>query len=351
MASLFDVSTMTINTKEVEAEIGKAIIEKGFVNGVLADDHEIETGVAYDTQIPFIGSMADSLKASVGCTPNVGSGISLSEKVWTPKNFDTRLEHCEADANPLFKLFKKAVKMNPDFYDQIDSEGLGVVYAALEKMLNDALPDKVWFSDTSADDIAGGGVFKNGTDLDLYNVIDGLFKQIIEDAGIARVTITENAGASYAAQTLADDASYDYLEKIVETADSRLLDADNAILYVTRSVADNYRKTLRSKTLGAGFIEITENGKSRLMFDGYEVRVKYGWDRFIKSKQDNGTKWNLPHRIVFTIKENIPVATLSQDDLKKLDVFYDQYRKSNVIDVVFSLDTKHLEDYMTVKAY
>ena len=351
MASLIDITQMTINTKEVEGEIGKAIIEQAFVNGVLSDDHEIETGVAYDTQIAFIGSMADSLKLSSGCTPNTGTGITLSEKVWSPKVYDTRWEHCAADLNPLFKLFTKASKMNPDFYDRIGSQELGVIFSMIERMLNDTLPTKVWFSDTAADDIAGGGVFKNGTDLGLYNVIDGLFKQIFDDTGIERVTITENAGANYAAQSLADDAAYNYFIEARNNADSRLLDDPMAVFYATRSMADNYRDTLRSKTLGAGFIEITENGKSKLMFDGYEIKVKSGWDRTIKAVQDNGTKWNLPHRFVFTTKENIPVATLSQDDLSTLTSFYDQYRKSNITDVAFSLDAKHLEDYKTVKGY
>lgn len=353
MASLIDISLMTVNPEEAK-DLGKAIIEEAFVNGVLSDDHEIETGVAYDMQIPFIGSMADSLKLSSGCTPNAGTGISLSEKFWTPKNYDSRWEHCAADLNSLFKLFAKAQKMNPDFYDRIASQEMGVIYAMIERMLNDSLPTKVWFSDVAADVISNGGVFTNGTDVDLFNVIDGLFKQIFAEIGTGDenyIEITENGGISYAAQALPQDATLGYLTQAVNAADSRLLDDPMATFYITRSMADNYRDTLRSKTLGAGFLEVTENGKTTLIFDGYPLKVKSGWDRTIKSVQNNGTKWNLPHRFVFTTKENLPVATLSQDDLSTLDSFYDQYRKANITDVVFSLDTKHLQAYKTVAAY
>ena len=350
MASLIDVSSLTINEQEVKEGLAQAIIEQAFVQGALAEDHEIETGVEYKTQIPFIGEMADSLKASSGCVPNAGGGIALSEKFWDPKAFDSRWEHCAADMNGLFKLFKKAKKMNPDFYDRISSDELGIIYTMIDRMMIDKLPKKVWFSDVAAA-IQPAGAFTTGTDLDLFNVIDGLFKQIFADVAIPRVTITENAGVSYAAQSLGVDAAYGYFEEMVEKADSRLLDDMNAVIYCTRSMADNYRKTLRNKTLGAGFIEITEGGKTTLKFDGYEVRVKSEWDRTIKADQDNGTVWNLPHRFVFTTKENIPVATLSSDDLTKLDSFYDQYRKSNVTDVVFTLDAKHLESYRTVAGY
>lgn len=353
MASLIDISALTLNTEEAK-EIGKLIIEKAFVQGTLADIHDIETGVLYDMQIPFAGQISDSLKAASGCTPNAGSGVVMTEKVWTPKIYDSRWEHCAADLNKLFKLFQKAQRINPDFYNRINSQEMGVIYALIEQMLNTTLSNKVWFSDTAADDVDGSGVFTSGTDLDLWNVIDGLFKQIFAEVGSGDdnyVAISENAGANYAAQALSAGDAVTYLTAMRNAADSRLLADPSAKFLVTRSLADNYRDSLRSGTFGAGFLEVIEGGKPMLYFDGYEVVTMHEWDRTIKSAQDSGTKWNLPHRAVFTTPENIPVATLSTDDLTTLDSFYDQYRKSNIVDVAFSLDAKHLEPYMTVAAY
>lgn len=138
---------------------------------------------------------------------------------------------------------------------------------------------------------------------------------------------------------------------MVEKADERLIGDPDAKLLVTRSLADNYRKTLRNKTLGAGFIEITENGKTQLYFDGVPLSIRYDWDRTIKSAFNNGTTHYRPHRAVLTTPENIPVGTLSVDDFDELDSFYDRTLKSNIMDVALSLDTKHLEKYMTVAAY
>lgn len=351
--TLIDVSELTINAEEAH-EVSKLIIEKAFVQGALSEVHDIETGIFYKEQIPFAGRIEDSLKKAVGCTPETGEGLTLTEKFWDPEIFASRWEHCAADLNKLLKLFKHAAKINPDFYDQIDSEALGVVYALIEQMMNDTLPIKVWFSDRDAEFFADGGEFKAGTDLDLYNVIDGLFKQIFAEiaTGDANyVNITQNAGANYAAQALPADAALGYLTSVVNAADSRLLEDPRAQILVTRSIADNFRNTLRTKTLGAGFLEVVENGKPQLYFDGYKVVVMHEWDRFIGAVQNNAVKKFLPHRIVFTTPSNIPVGTVSEEDLKTLTSFYDQYRKSNVIDVAFSLDTKFLENYMAVAAY
>ena len=353
MASLIDISALTLNTEEAK-EVGKLIIEKGFVEGDLSAIHDIETGILYDMQIPFAGRIADSLKLASGCTPNVGTGVAMTEKVWTPKIFNSRWVHCAADLNKLFKLFQKAQRINPDFYDRINSQEMGVIYALIEQMIKNALPKKVWFSDVDADTIANGGVLKNGTDKALYNVIDGLFKQIFAEVGSGDdnfVSITQNAGASYALQALPTDGALGYLTSVMNQADSRLLEDPSAKILVTRTVADNYRNTLRTKTLSAGFMEVVENGKATLYFDGYEVVTMHEWDRIINADFDNGTKKDKPHRIIFTTPSNIPVATLSTDDLTNLKSFYYGFGQSNVVDVAFSLDAKHLESYMTVGAY
>lgn len=353
MASKIDVSGLTLNTEEAR-EVSSVILEREFVNGILSQNHAIETGIEHDTQIVFAGKIVDSLKAATGCTPGQGGSLGFTEKKWTPKKFDTRFTHCAADVNNLLKIFNKAKRINPDFYDRVDSEELGLVASRVGMMLREVLPVKVWFSDTAADLHSGTGVFSTGTDLDLYNVIDGLWKQIFAEVGSGDdnyVEITKNAGVNYAAQALAADEAFGILQSMVEKADERLVEDEGAKFYITRSLADNYRSTLRNKTLGAGFVDITENGKRVLQFDGIDIEVMYFWDRTIKSAQDNGTKWNLPHRAVLTTPENIPVGTLATEDMETLDSFYDKVGKQNIMDVAFSLDAKHLESYMTVAAY
>ena len=352
MASLINVAGLTLNPGE-PTDVSKLIIEGLIQKGILSEFHDIETGVHYKMQIPFVNNIEDSFVKSVGCIPAVGTGFTMTEKYWEPEIFDSRWIHCAADLNKLLKIFNEKSRINPDFYDKIGSKEMGLIVSLIDKKLVDILPTKVWFSDKAAA-ITPTGKFKTGTNLAKYNVINGLFQQIFVEVASGDknyVVITENAGASYVAQALPTDAGYNYLQACFNAADSRLLQDPSAMFQVTRSIADNYRNTLRNKTLGAGFRDTLENGVSVLLFEGYKIAVRHDWDIDIKALFDNGTKIDKPHRIVFTTPGNIPVATASEEDFSTLDSFYDRTLKSNIVDVAFSLDAKLLEDYMMVAAY
>jgi hypothetical protein len=350
--ALITADALTLNAREAET-VSEAIFERVYNDSDISDTHEIETGIDMKTQIVFAGRIGLLGRASVGCTPNNEGGFTLSEKFWDPAREDFRLAHCAADMPALLKLFKKAQRMNPDFYDRVGSEEFGIIISAVEDAMLENLHRKIWFSDTAAA-VAPGGNFKAGTNLAYWNTFNGLFKQIFADVTASRtprVTIAANAGASYTAQKLGDDAAVSILADMTTSADERLIASEEAFFLVTRSISDNYRATLRNKTLGSGFMEVVENGRPKLYFDGIEVRTRYDWDRWIKGYQDNGTKYNLPNRAILTTKANIPVGTLSTEDLGKLEAFYDQKDKTNYIDAVYTIDTKHLEPYMTVAAY
>lgn len=351
--ALVNAENLTLNPREAETVSG-VIFNRIYNDSDLAEFHDIETGIDVSTQIAFAGRLGLLGKKTSGCTPNEAGGFELTEKFWTPVMEDFRLSHCQADMPALLKLFRKSQRVNPDFFDAVGSEEFGVIISAVESAMLENIHRKVWFNDTAAATITNGGVFKNGTDLGYFNSFDGLFKQIIAEVPTTAgnyVAVAKNAGASYAAQALDEDAALAIFEKMVTSADERLVAAEDCFILASRSLADNYRATLRKKNLGSGFLEVVEEGRPRLFFDGIEIKVRYDWDRYIKTYQDNGTKWNLPHRAVFTTKSNIPVGTLSEEDLTKLDVFYDKTLKTNIMDAAYTLDAKHLESYMTVAAY
>ncbi|KOS06997.1 hypothetical protein AM493_13870 [Flavobacterium akiainvivens] len=351
--ALINADDLTLNAREAET-MSEVIFERVFNESDLAEYHEVETGIDVKTQIAFAERLGLLGKKSEGCTPNEAGGFTLTEKFWTPVLEDFRLKHCQNDMPALLKLFRKSQRINPDFFDAVGTQEFGVIIAAVESALIENIHRKVWFNDTAAATISNSGVFTNGTDLEYFNSFDGLFKQIFTEVpsnAANRVAITANGGANYTAQALAEDAALAIFEKMVTVADERLVSAEDAFILASRTLADNYRATLRNKNLGSGFLEVVEEGRPKLYFDGIEVKVRYDWDRYIKQYQNNGTKHNLPHRAVLTTKSNIPVGTLSEDDLTKLDVFYDKTLKTNIMDAAYTLDAKHLEAYMTVAAY
>lgn len=350
---LINADNLTLNAREAET-VSEVIFERVFNDSDLAEYHEIETGIDVKTQIAFAERLGLLGKKSEGCTPNEAGGFALTEKFWTPVLEDFRLKHCQNDMPALLKLFRKSQRINPDFFDAVGSEEFGVIISAVESAMLENMHRKIWFNDTAAATIDSAGVFKNGTDLGYFNSFDGLFKQIMSEVTASDanyVAITKNTGNSYANQALAEDDAIAIFEQMVTAADERLVATEDSFILATRTLADNYRATLRNKNLGSGFLEVVEEGRPKLYFDGIEVKVRYDWDRYIKEYQNDDTKWNLPHRAVFTTKSNIPVGTLSEEDLTKLDAFYDKVQKTNIMDAAYTIDSKHLEAYMTVAAY
>lgn len=357
MAEILDLSALTMNPEEA-TEVSKAIMEVTITGGELAEYHEIETGIHHKTQIPFIGNLGLVGLKVTGCDRNENpSQIPLTEKFWDPVLIGDRLAHCATDVNALFKLFKKAKKVNPDFYDRIGSEEFGIIVAKVEQAMRKMNNRLVWFGDTTADNILGGGVITNGIDVDYFNIIDGLFKQIyaeIPTTAMNYVEIAANDGATYADQKLSPDDGLNTFRAMHNAMDSRFFEAmedgTQPEFLVTRELMQNYWDTLEKKSLNFSLAETTD-GVTKLAYRGIPIKVRYDWDANIRAYQDNGTKTNLPHRAILTAKENIPIGTVSEDDINNVVSFYDQKDKKNYIDFDLKLDVKHLLDYMTVAAY
>lgn len=350
-------SGFAFNREELK-DWSKVINELTFGDPTLNELHDIEQGIKYNQQIVFAGRMGLMGKTVTGCTPNAVAGVALTEKTWTPVDMDFRLEHCSADVNAQDKLIRQMSKMNPDFYNVIEGSNSVVgnfLVAKVVEGFNENLLRQAWFNDTAAALTSGGGVFKVGTDLGFFNSYNGFFKQIFTEVPTTDakyVAITKNAAASYALQTLASGDAIATLRAMYLKADSRLLDSGNAKFYVTRTIFDGYLNDLEAiQNTGGGNTIINENGQISLTYRGIPVVKMDIWDRVIAAYQDNGTKWNLPHRAVLSTPMNLKIGTLATDDFGALDAFYDQYHKVNVIDGVYTMDAKHLEKYLTVAAY
>lgn len=354
MATIINVENLTLNPEEVK-DVSQIMWERVIESPTIADIHDVIEGIKYKTQILFGGSMGDSLRVSVGCTPNQAEGLELTEDFWDPVRYDARWEHCQADVDALFKLFKNYQKMNPDFYDRIGSEEMGILIAKIEQALPMDILTKAWFSDSDAATTADGGDFKVGTDLTLYNGNDGIWKQVFakitsEDENY--VEITANAGATYAAQKITPADAAAVLESMYFAADSRLKDDPDARILVTSSIFDGYLQYLKNtQATGGGFTAILENGQPALSIYGMPVVKMPLWDRKIKALFDNGTVYDKPNRALMTTKYNIPIGTVSSQDFTAIDSFYEKYKKINVLDAVVEFDAKFLQPYLGVAAY
>jgi hypothetical protein len=364
MASKYDISALTLNTKEAE-DVAQAIFEKVLQIGNIAKYHEIHTGIHYDTQIPFIGKLGLVGKTISGCGITASSStVPVTDKTWTPKLIGDRLEHCEVDMDILFKLFQRKEVTTPELFNQLDSDALKVVLSRLEEALMEMMDRLIWFGDTSAAIISGGGVYANSytADMAYYTPLDGLWKQIftaIPAANTYHVNIDLNEAASEAAQKIDPDtmdAGYarGIFKSMINKRDARFKQAVakgvEQVIHATPALVENYVNWLEDQSL-AFTLDRTEDGTiSELKYRNTTIIARYDWEVHI-AKQDNGTIINLPHRALLTTKENIALGTESEEKLNNVKSFYYEYGQVNVMEFSDRFDVKFLENYMAVAAY
>lgn len=345
----FNFDNVTLNPKEVQ-ELSQVIFEAAFANPALKEMHSIVEGIDMKTQILLMSSMGLQGKAANGtCTPeDSDAGIVASQKYWENNQIDIRIPYCAKDLPELLKAFGQ--KQNK--YDVEGTEEIKMIASRLLEAIDEAIYRLTWFGDKDAQNVVSGGTITNGVDVDYFNSVDGLWKQIfagVSAGDIKRTTIASNTGTTYSAQELADGEALLALRKVYNQADSRLKNHADARFIVTQSVYDNFMDKLEDAGLNAvGSLAINDGV---MTYRGKRIIVGEFMDRIITSYQDNGTKYNLPNRIVFTIPTNIPVGTLDENEFKDLSVWYDKTDRKVYTENIFSLDAKVLEGYYISVAY
>lgn len=357
--NLLDVQNLTLGPVEA-TELSKFIFETLLETGDLSKYHDIQTGIFYKEQIPFVGTLGLVGKKGTGCKPTANKGtVTFTEKFWTPELIEDRFENCAKDANRLFKAFKRKQKVNPDFFNNIGSEEEGVILTLIEGAMRTMINRKIWFDDKSIQNTSSGGYLKNGIDKDFFNVIDGLWKQIISidipTSSKYYVAITQNSATSYALQEdLPADFAIKLFRQMWNNSDSRLKQAvgngEKLQLHVTPKIAQNWADYKEDKSL-VFTLANAEGGGLQDLYRNIEIVTRYDWEANIEAYFDNGTKYHLPNRALMTVPTNIPIGTPSLEDLQTLTSKYNDYEKINFVDFALMLDAKFLQPYMAVAAY
>ena len=189
-----------------------------------------------------------------------------------------------------------------------------------------------------------------------FNAINGLFKKIKTEVGtgaIKRYTISQNAGATFAAQALGTDAALAIYEGVWAKADSRLKSDARKVLMVTNGVWENYRQSLQAK--GTPYdVTLTTDGFQELKWNGIQVRnMETIWDlnNNYFAEGEAAIAALEPHKVLLTVPDNIPIGTLNDGDFDTIEAFYVQKERANYMAYGFTLDAQVLEGYMTVVAY
>jgi hypothetical protein len=345
----FNFDNVTLSPKEV-AELSKAIFETAFTNPELQKMHSIEEGIDMKSQILLLSSMGmQGLPADGTCTPQDSeAGIIATQKYWENNKVEVRIPYCNTDLPALLKAF--GTKSNK--YDVEASDEVKMLASRLLEAIDETVLRLAWFGDKSAANVVSGGTISNSVNKAYFKSVDGLWKQIfagVTAGDIQRATIAANTGTTYVAQELAAGEALTAMRKVYNKADSRLKNHSDGLFIVTQSIYDNFLDKLEDAGLNAvGQLAINDGV---MTYRGRNIVVADFMDRVITSSLNNGTKYNLPNRIVFTIPSNIPVGTLDSGEFKELAIWYDKTDRKVYTENIFSLDAKVLEEYLISVAY
>lgn len=353
LAGLFNPAHLTYTQEEI-TEFSQLIFEEAYTNPSLTALHTVETGIKAAKQIGISGRMGLVGKAKAGCAFTADNQIiPFTEKTWSPVAVDVPFSQCIDDLLPAFWAWGLKNGKDRDNLTGTDFEAwFTELYAeaSLEAALRIA-----WFSATDHANYSDSpaGFITDTTDEDYYNIINGLWYQLFDIAATdssRQYEISENANATYALQALAADKGQTILKNLREGADDRLRDDPNAVIMVSRSIADNYAETLRSKAVPESFGRI-EGGYRTMSYDGVPVIEVPFWDRKIKNDFTDGTKWWLPHRAVYTNIENLALGLEEVDSYEGFNAWHDNNAGEWRARGQFTMDAKVLIDSQVQVAF
>lgn len=349
---------LTFNGQEVKS-ISEAVFESVFAKPDLNAFHSIAEGIKVKTQIVILGRLNAPVGLGTGgCDPASNPvTITNSEKFWEPATVSDRITECAKDLLETFFAWglKNGIAKN---------DLSGTDYAIfLEERYGDEIKEAIfriaWFNDTAAA-IQPTGVIATGTNLALFDKIDGFWKQLfaIATATPARLTAgidARNGQASFALQEFTgtdttNSVVTNTLQNMRYGSDTRFRALSNLMYVVTQSVADQYeRELIAAETPYTS--ERLENGFTALKNGNITVIAFEFWDRMIRTYEHNGVVYNLPHRIALINPDNMQIGTPQSSTMSEMEIIYDNVTKKNHFDFEFDMDAKIILDYEIQLAY
>jgi hypothetical protein len=350
MASLINHSNFTFTADELR-QYNELIVKKLTEIPALNAFHTFQTGIRNDKRIGLVdGSFGLIGKAPQTCgtrTPD-SKLLGTQQKTWAPKRIEVLLRECWDDLDST--MGRLARNTGNNVADLSNTEYMAFLLSILEPDLQRMIFRMAWFNDTAAATVTDSpaGVFTTGTDVNYFNRFDGFFKQlaaIISGDATRRTTIAENAEASFALQDsqLSNQDAYDYILKTIDDAKPALRAASDQVMITTGSIGRKAMRYLQDKGL-AFTLDFALNGLQLINVDGRPIYIVEWWDELIRAYQSNGTKYNSPHRIVYTTKSNINVGMEGSSMFDGFDIYHDRATKYTWIETIDAFDVKILED-------
>ena len=289
-------------------------------------------------------------KKGLDCT-RTPQNFNIATRVltWTPVQWNITLSQCFKDFESTCAIY--SLDTGKDIADFTGKDVMGIIGDFLVTAMKKFIIRLAWFSDTAAKNVSDSGTIKNDVDVEYFNILDGLFKQIdVQCTANAKqkVTIAENAKATYAEQQLDKANIQGYLEKLYYNAPIKLKQMTGNVIYCTLSFYEAYQKSLQGTGLESLLMNM-QNGMKTLSFNGIPLMPLPIWDELLLNF-DTGTKLINPHRALFTNQEVLGMAVDNLNSFEDLDIWYSKETRKVNMDAAGKADVKLMNPELFVYA-
>lgn len=313
--------------------------------------------IKVDKEVGFIGEGGLVGRATQGCDPQPQDFAVSTRKIkWEPADWEILLHLCYTDITSTIAAFD--LKNGLQKPDLTGTDYVDALVTALHRSIEKFLWRFIWFNDKDAANVEDGGVITNNIDVNYFNLIDGLWKQIFTQVTAnpaQHIAIAANSESTKALQDSQLDpaAVKAMLYSMTRKAPIVLRQQTDKVIYVTQSIYDAYKESLSDVAVAA--LESREenfiNGMPALRVNGWDVVAMPMWDEMIRAYEDNGTTYNLPHRALATAKKVLGVGFDKVGDFDALDIWYDKDTRKVKIEGMGNGDAKLLDPTLFVVAY
>ncbi len=300
-------------------------------------------GIVAKKEMGLIGKGGLVGKAAKGCDDDPGDyTIPIRRTQWDPALWEVALALCYADLEGTAAVY--SLNTGVRIPDLTDTDYMAIVRNVLVEALREMFFRFVWFGDTDA---ATAGILSPGVDPEFFDVIDGFWKQVMAaavDNNLRKATIVENAGATYAAQELIPSNVIGYLNSVYYKAPLQLRSMADREILVTQSVYDAYQQALSDSgcCTESARAMLQDGSPAPLYINGTKLVPVPKWDEMIAEYENDGTKLNQPHRILFTSKSLLGVAVDATSSIAGVETFYDVVSKKVFIRAMGRIDAELL---------
>lgn len=307
--------------------------------------------------VAFYGGLEDVGVAGAGCDPTYSEvGVISSQKRWELGDWQIPIKICYESLQGT--IAEHTLKTGTDVADLTTTEFMSyIIRPALEQQMKRMLWRFAWFGDKDAKLVSAGGQLKEGSKTEMFTTCDGLFKRIFKRCTTNSEQLTSidaNTKSTFKEQKkaiLAKGVATDILDNMLIDADSRITNDSNAVILMTKGLADALTMDMKKSYSTIMPWETLFDGLDIAKYNGVTIARVGAWDNMIRAYENTGTKLNKPYRAVMANMNQLQVGTNANGLLSDLDIWFDKKERRNYIYSAGKIGTQILEDDMFHAAY